>query len=283
MAQTDANTDREVTLFCKGHEPSEHNAEQRHCPRSEINTPKSPQQTLEKALDRLGWLATNKVGKGYDGYGATAVSASDSSSTNTTADLASAGLDPPVTAISAGTRGAGLGALSESSGPATSDGPGDLVLLRQLYKFAGSAEDQKPHVPDTDTSDTTPAAEHVFPEVGGRSPQTPVNMAATAPEPPKLGRKRARPLDFYIPIKLGRAQPPRRETPRTPAPPPLRASTGKRCRANSAPHVRRYTEQDTCNKPQSAPCLPVQSPMLGRLPPLSDPSPIQVPAIGRGA
>ncbi|KAH8744748.1 hypothetical protein F5883DRAFT_722140 [Diaporthe sp. PMI_573] len=225
MTQTDADTDREETLFGNSHEPSKQNSEQRHWPKSEVNAPKSPQGSLKKAL------ATNKVGKGYGGDEASAVSASSTSSTSTTADLAPAGPDPPATAASAGARAAGASELSESSGQATSNDPGDLVVLGEPYTFAGSAENLNPRVSNTDTSDTTPASEHVFTEVGGSSPQTPVNMAATAPEPPKLGRKRIRPLDFYVPIKLDLGQPPLPEAPCTPAPPPHRPSTRKRCHA----------------------------------------------------
>ncbi|KAH8743976.1 hypothetical protein F5883DRAFT_655405 [Diaporthe sp. PMI_573] len=205
---------------------------QRHWPKLEINASKSPQETLKKALDRLGRLATNKVDKGYGKDEASAVSASSTSSTSTstTVDLAPAGPDPLVTATSAGARAAGARALSESSGLATSNDPGDLVLLGQPYTFAGSAENQKPRVSNTDISNTTIAAEHMFLKVGGSSPQTPVNMAATAPKPPKLERKRTRPLDFYIP-KLDLTQPPLPEAPYIPAPPPHYASTRKRCYA----------------------------------------------------
>ncbi|KAH8755383.1 hypothetical protein F5883DRAFT_650007 [Diaporthe sp. PMI_573] len=85
---------------------------------------KNPQDTLKKAMGHPGRLATNKVGKGYNGRGASAASAPNTSSTSTTAYLAPAGPDPPVTATSTC-----ADVLSESSGAAIFDGPGDLVLL----------------------------------------------------------------------------------------------------------------------------------------------------------
>lgn len=117
-----------------------------------------------------------------------------------------------------------------SFGPAAYDDPDGRALVAAEYTVIDTPKNHGPISPfDLDTPSTSSAAESVSPEVGGRAlPQTPANMGIMAPEPPeppRLGRKRAQPLDFYIPIKVRREQPPGPEAPRTPPP---RAPTRKR-------------------------------------------------------